>query len=178
MNEIDALKRIDETLSALDGPARQRILLWVSAKFGEPGIIPEAEVIRKPKAATQKRSKGSGTTKRSKSIPKQIKDLNLRPKGILSAVDFVAEKQPSNMQHKAVVAVYYLKSLLELENVTTDHVYTFFKNAGWPAPTDFPNTLQQAGSRGWLDTAQASDIKVTPIGENLVEHDLPKKAKD
>jgi hypothetical protein len=37
--------------------------------------------------------------------------------------------------------------------------------------------LHQAGTSGWLDTSDSEDIKITSSGENLVEHDLPGKAK-
>ena len=64
--------------------------------------------------------------------------------------------------------------ICDLNPVTADHIYTAFKGLAWRVPSDLVNTLQQAGSKGWLDTANSADIKVTPMGENLVEHDLPK----
>jgi len=76
-----------------------------------------------------------------------------------------------------VVALYYVANTLKIEQVSIDHIYTFFKAANWPVPADLPNTLHQAGTEGWLDTSDAKDIKVTPIGENLVEHDLPRQSK-
>jgi hypothetical protein len=44
----------------------------------------------------------------------------------------------------------------------------------WRVPADLANTLQYTASKdGWLDTKKMDDIKVTTIGENVVEHDLP-----
>jgi hypothetical protein len=61
--------------------------------------------------------------------------------------------------------------------VTVSAVYTFFKTLNWPLPADLKNALQQAGSAGWLDTADAENIKLTSTGENLVEHSLPPSKK-
>ncbi len=37
--------------------------------------------------------------------------------------------------------------------------------------------MHQAGSAGWLDTADSEEIKLTSMGENLIEHELPKEQK-
>ena len=68
-----------------------------------------------------------------------------------------------------------LRDELELANVTLSGVYTFFNSLSWPVPADLKNVLQQAGTEGWLDTADSEDIKITSLGENLVEYELPKK---
>jgi hypothetical protein len=66
-----------------------------------------------------------------------------------------------------------------MDAVTVGHVYTFFKELNWPTPSDLVNTLQQAGTEGWLDTADAEDLKVTTRGENLIDHQLlTEKKKD
>jgi hypothetical protein len=115
------------------------------------------------------------TTKKAKTIISMDKTLNLSPQGKQSAVQFATAKAPSNARHKCVVAAYYLRDVIELEKITAQSVFTFFKSVQWPAPSDMKNTLQQAGSAGWLDTADSEDIKITSLGENLVEHDLPEK---
>ena len=186
-SEIDALKAVDEALMAIDKEAQTRVLEWANSKFlGIPVTKKQIEIpveqnqgrSGSPVKPRVKRSKSkSKTTKGSKVIIKQIKDLNLRPKGKQSARDFVAEKTPTNQKQKGVVALYYLLSILELDKASVDHICTVFKDVRWPAPTDLLNTLQQAGSEGWLDTSDSTDIKITPIGENVVEHDLPKSKK-
>jgi len=105
------------------------------------------------------------------------KSLNLSPGGKKSAATFAGEKAPQNVLQKAVVAAYYLRDVLEVEAVTAQGVFTFFKTLNWPVPSDMKNTLQQAGTKGWLDTKESEDIKITSMGENLVEHSLPPKPK-
>jgi hypothetical protein len=46
----------------------------------------------------------------------------------------------------------------------------------WRIPADLFNTLAYTASHyGWLDTSNYQALKVTTMGENLLEHDLPKK---
>lgn len=92
-------------------------------------------------------------------------------------MDFAKGKSPTNVLQKCVVAVYYLRDMCKLEKVSANAVFTFFKHLSWPLPNDLKNTLQQAGTAGYLDTANSDDIKLTSMGENLVEHSLPPKAK-
>lgn len=187
ISEGDALKAIDDAISAIDDDAKIRVLQWANLKFMRTPILGQAtesnNKISADKPASQNEGKQknksektkSKATKKTKLVIKQIKDLNLRPNGKASAHDFVTEKNPTTQKQKCVVALYWLLEILELEQAGLDHIYTFFKGVNWPSPTNFPNTLHQAGSSGWLDTADAMDYKITPMGENVVKHDLPKK---
>ncbi|MDB5598294.1 MAG: hypothetical protein JWN71_338 [Xanthobacteraceae bacterium] len=105
------------------------------------------------------------------------KGLNLTPQGKQSAAQFAIAKAPSNVREKCVVAVFYLRDVIGLEKINVIAVFTFFKTVQWPTPADLKNTLQQAGSAGWLDTADSDDIKLASLGENLIDHDLPRKPK-
>jgi hypothetical protein len=136
---------------------------------------------QRTKSATknQERPKG-GTTKTKKSSALTMdKSLNLKPKGKKSITDFMDEKCPSSVMEKSTACVYFLRNELEIAPVTENHVYTCFKRLGWRIPKDLRNMMAQAASKqGWIDTSDYADIKVTPHGENLVEHDLPKKKDD
>lgn len=190
-SEIDALKAVDEALGTIDKDAQIRVLSWANSKYlaGTPAPIIQAgssvheepaHVVRssgKSKKKTAVAKPKAKSAKKSKTIYKQVKELNLRPAGKKSAKDFVAEKNPTNQKQKCVVALYYLLHILEMEKAGIDHIYTLFKDSSWPVPADLPNTLHQAGSEGWLDTADATNIKITPKGENIVEHELPPKQK-
>ncbi|MBE9169932.1 hypothetical protein IQ238_21220 [Pleurocapsales cyanobacterium LEGE 06147] len=103
-----------------------------------------------------------------------MKDLNLRPEGKLSFRDFYAQKKPTTQEQAITVAVYYLKRVLELDKVTPEHVFTCFKNVERKTPKNMPQTIRDtAKRRGWVDTSERCNIKITNHGENLVEHDLP-----
>jgi hypothetical protein len=182
MSEVKAIEAVDNALGALDQEERARVLGWAQLKYGAPAKIgvgapqqpsaPPAASANAPANTTK--AKGS---KKSKTIISMDKNLNLTPPGKTSAMQFAAEKSPTNTKEKCVVAVYYLRDVIEMEKVTAQAVFTYFKHLQWPVPADLKNTLQQAGTMGWLDTADSEDIKLTSLGENLVEHDLPARAK-
>jgi len=184
ISEIDAIRTIDDALSQItDSASRDRILRWAWQKYASeplPGERPDMEdsdAARKP----QKRREGKSTARKKrkpKSGPTIVKDLNLRPKGKKPFADFIAEKQPSDNQEKCTVAVYYLKHELDQKTVDANHVFTCYKSATWRVPADLENALSLTAHRkGWLDTSDMKDIKLTTHGENLVEHDLPPKLK-
>jgi hypothetical protein len=129
-------------------------------------------VTKKPEEKTRKIGKKTAKTKSSHTM---LSELNLKPDGKQSFYDFVKTKNPSSDITKCVVSVYYIERLLG-EAVSTDHVYTCFKTMGWRIPSNLDNKLYQISSvKGWLMTSDMSNIKVTAKGENLVDHDLPKK---
>jgi hypothetical protein len=124
--------------------------------------------------------KGKSKAKTSSGAsPSIVRDLNLKPKGRDSFDKFAAQKKPNSNVHKCVVAVYYLRHELDLPSATVDHVYTCFKHMQWRVPSSLANTMAYVSSvHGWLDTRNMGDIKLTTIGENLVEHDLPTSSKE
>jgi hypothetical protein len=187
ISEIDALKAVDETLSAVeDTTARDRVLRWAWEKFSTRPIPKapqeeEEESGTAPPKSKQKTGAQSAKAKpkgKAKLSPSIVKDLNLKPSGKKSLDAFSSEKKPSSNQQKCAVSVYYLRNELALDEVGADHIYTCFKHMKWRVPSDLRNTLQYTASKdGWLDTADMSDIKMTAIGDNLVEHDLPSPEK-
>jgi hypothetical protein len=187
LSETQALTAVDNALSAIEKEAQVRVLAWANSKFlgsaiGKPDLVPHTQQAAETPTnldapVDKKKAVKAKQTKKSKTVIKQIKDLDLHPEGKVSAQAFAAEKQPTNAKQKCVVALFYLLNTLELDIAGTDHIYTFFKNVGWPAPANLANTLHQAGTEGWLDTSNSADIKITPLGENVVEHNLPKPKK-
>lgn len=121
----------------------------------------------------------STKTKRRAGAPSVVKDLSLRPKGKTAFVDFTAEKSPTTHQHKQVVIVYWLRHVAELsEGITADHVNTCYVEANWPRPSDLRNGLAVTSkAKGWFDTSDLSNIRLTARGEDEVQHNLPPKPK-
>ena len=77
------------------------------------------------------------------------KNINFKPDGKKSWTDFAAAKNPTTMLEKALLAVYYISETLG-RSVATGDVIAAFDAAGWRNASDPANTLQQAGSKGWL----------------------------
>jgi len=184
-DEFLALQKIDEIISIItDQDCRDRIIHWIISKYASENIKNAQETKesiiksghKKPKNKIESRTRhGKKGIKVTLSIDKS---LNTRPKGKASLQEIVATKKPETDREKVVVCVYYLIKILDLTSVNQNHVYTCYKHINWRLPYNLPNVLRWVASqRGWLDTSNLQDIKITTHGENLVEHDLPKKEK-
>ena len=121
-------------------------------------------------------------SQREKTSPRKIptmslvKDLDLRPENKESLRDFHSSKKPDSQKEHIAVFVYYLTKILEIESVTPNHIYTCFKDVGVRTPKDIPQAIRNTASKnGWVDSSDGENIKMANHGENLVEHDLPKK---
>jgi hypothetical protein len=94
--------------------------------------------------------------------------------------DFYAKFEPKTNMERNLIFVYYLKQKLELETVTTDHVFTCYRDiSGIKAPEALRQSLiDTASRRGWLDTEDSDDIQITIPGVNYLEHDMAKKTTE
>ena len=86
---------------------------------------------------------------------------------------------PSSHQQKQAVILYWLKHEAGLgTGITVDHVNTCYLDANWARPAELPNSLSvTANKKGWLDSRNFDDLKITTRGEDIVQHDLPPKGK-
>lgn len=167
ITEIDAMKEIDQILSQIKDPiTQQRILDWAYSKYS---LIPQKVTTKKKQTKPKKSAK-------KKQFYSVVKDLNLKPNGKSSFREFIENKKPNNRIQKCLVSVYYLKSVLEIKQININHIYTCHKDSAWRLPSDLTNLLRWiASQKGWLDTSSKDDIRLTAIGENFVDHNLPSK---
>ena len=181
-NEYDRLvaelPSISKAISDLpsEGLQREAFAALVAALLDRPAqaSAPAPKPSPRPRGSTKRGPRASGRRSASPSI---VKDLDLRPTGKQAFEDFAAAKQPASQWEQATVAVYYLTKVIDLPAVDVNHVYTCFKDRLWRTPSNLSNKMQQAASsKGWLDTSSMENIRVTPQGENLVEHDLPRRS--
>jgi hypothetical protein len=104
--------------------------------------------------------------------------LSLRPKGKIAFADFIKEKQPKTHQEQQTAIVYWLRHEAGMSSgITVDHINTCYRAAGWRRPTDLLSSVMTntAAKKGWLDTRDTDNITLTPPGEDMVVHDLPRK---
>jgi hypothetical protein len=106
------------------------------------------------------------------------KGLDFRPSGTSAFKDYVTEKAPSSLNERNTVAVFYLKEFMNVDKVAISHVLAAFREAGWK-PAAQPDTAlrKTASAQGWLDTSSSDDIRLTPSGSYLVEHELPREKR-
>lgn len=169
----EAVNRFES--EAVQGAAFEALVVALTGN----GAVPDEPAETKQKASDENAGRASAP-KRSKRTSKArsvslVKDLNLTPSGEQSFRDFAEGEAPTVQNEMNLVAVYYLKKVLELEQVGADHVYTAYKAAGWRPPARPHGSLRKTASEeGWIDTANSSDIQLTTLGATYIEHDLPK----
>lgn len=149
-----------------------------SNEFQEPNRSTAGEKLKKRKRSLSKTegNKASSKKKMTTAAPSLVSDLNLRPKGKESLRDFLAQKSPKDNQEILAVIVYYLQKVLTTNSISQDHIYTAFKEISKKVPTNIYMALIMTHKRkGWVETKNMSDLKMTIPGENFVEHDLPGK---
>lgn len=177
--DADAARAIVNILMGGEGVvASPSLTLKKEDTGGDDGGRSGATRVRGAKRGTGSDKKGkahSGKAKRRQSVG-LVKDLSLRPKEKKSFVDFANEKKPANHNDKVTVCVYWLTKEAG-QKATAEHVNTCYQGADWKRPSDLRDTLRQTASKkGWIDTADSDDIKVTTSGEDHVKHDLPAPA--
>jgi hypothetical protein len=127
------------------------------------------------------RAGSNGRTRRTPAAKKTWpvnRDINWMPTGKVSLKDFVDEKKPATNHEKNLVVGYYLKEHLGQLTFNVSDVLGAFKAMGWKVPSDPANTLQAAASvTSWFDTRDMAKVRVTHLGDNAVEHELPRPAK-
>jgi hypothetical protein len=105
-----------------------------------------------------------------------VPDLNLHPTDKPHLKAFYEEKKPADQMEQLAVFVYYLIKVLKVSGLGANHLYTCFKEVGQRVPKNILQSVQNTKARrGWLDASDPTDIHINTIGENVVEHDLPKK---
>lgn len=126
-----------------------------------------------------------GTTKKkpqqSTKTPKIVPDLNLRPNDGKDSLDiFYASLSIKNSsKEQNLVFIYYMQKILGLTRISMDSVYTCYKHI---KKIKVPGNLYQSladtkNKKGWIDTSNMEELKVTIPGENYLEHDMQKKTE-
>lgn len=124
-----------------------------------------------PKSSSKKRSSSNG------SQPTIVKDLDLSgaSKGVERLKDFHASYKITSNLERNLVFLYYLQNMLEISPITPNHVFTCYRDVSVKVPAALVQSLRDtANRRGWIDTSDTNNLKVTFPGINHLEHDLEK----
>jgi hypothetical protein len=110
--------------------------------------------------------------------PQQIKDLNLRPSDKKTLKEIFDEKQPKGNIENSAVMVYYLEHVLDMQEITPNHVFTCYRELNLKIPAVLNQNLRDCASSryGYIDFAN-NQLKTSVRGINFVEQDLPKTKK-
>lgn len=128
-------------------------------------------------ASAKERTKRSGP--RGAEKHEFLSDLDLMGKGGKETLaDFFSKKSPTSALESNAVFVFYLEHILGISKINANHVYTCYKSVGREVPGALRQSLADTErKKHWLNTTDPEDMKITNLGENLVEHKLPKKQK-
>lgn len=192
--ELEAIFKCHELMKELDDDSKLRVFKYLldrynlvptgsafeSANTHQPTLasLEESEAIEeeskpKPKVTKKKSSsskpKISGTSTKSYSL---ITSLNLVSNGKESLKDFYAKYQVKNNFERNIVILYYLRRVVGEENIGINHIYTCYKHLSQKVPSIYQSLLDTKNRKGWVDTSNTDDLKVTVAGENYIEHEM------
>lgn len=110
--------------------------------------------------------------------PTFVKDLNLAAHGTHPSLkDFCAQFEARSAKDWNLLFAYYLTKHAELAMIGQDHLYTCYKVCGVKPPAAFSQSIfDTASKKGWLESKSLSDIRLTIVGENQVDHDFKRKS--
>lgn len=175
--------KIGETTIEIEGSES-----YVDRKLQEPGsfdsLITKITGIAKP-ALAQKKAKDMVVKKERK--PKGpsrkegydiVKDLVLTGEGDKPSLkEFYSDKSPRVNYDRNAVFCYYLQKIKEIRPIGINHIYTCYKEVNRRVGDLIVSLSETSTKKGWLETSNMSDIRITIRGEGYVEHDLPKVKK-
>ncbi|WP_213625718.1 hypothetical protein [Pseudomonas sp. Pc102] len=141
------------------------------AEISSPATHTRQKSKQSSKGNSQPRSKS-----KSKRDPELIKNLDLfGGESNVSLKDFCSKYEHKTNFERNLIFSYYLKNILNLETITTDHIFTCYRHIGHKLPKALEQSLRDTASdKGWIDADNLEDITVSIAGINHIEHDLPK----
>jgi hypothetical protein len=137
--------------------------------------LPQSSINIKP--VKEKTQKTKPSSKMTSLTPKLMSDLIPKDR-INDFRTFFEEKSPSNHQESYTVIAYWMKYNLDVKDVSIDEVWTAHKILARRGPDNWLQVFRDVKSKkGYLDSVSSQEGRyyITPMGETLVEHDLPKK---
>ena len=162
--EVTAIGDVIDSLAALSGPARERVIEYVM----------KALSIRIDRSVQASAPAGASSALRetTEATPP------VTPTAVNDIRSLRESKQPNSANQMTAVAAYYLSELApesERSNVIdATQLDRLFRQAGFPLPQRINQTLVNAAQAGYLDGAgEPGKYRLNPVGYNLVVHSLP-----
>ena len=161
-----AIDRIVEALQSIDEASRPTVLATVCAHLNIPTAV----------AATMKPSIPTTVSASVQPLPPP----SAAQSGAVTVVDIRSlktQKQPKSASQMACIVAYYLQEVApEPERKTAISVADtekYFKQAGFQLPKKLGQLLIDAKMSGYFESAGRGEYRLTPVGYNLVVHNLP-----
>lgn len=119
-------------------------------------------------------SNGKSKTSKKTLNYKIVQDLDLKPVEQKSLIDFFGEYNSKNNHEYNLLFVYFLEKILQITQISANHLYTCYKEVGLKIPSIHRSVIDTKDKKGWIDTKDMNDLKVSRVGENYLEHNMKK----
>lgn len=191
--ELEAIFKCHELIKDLDNDSKLRVFKYLLDRHS---LVPDAATIipriednsnstaesseiieakeskdKSPKPA-KKKSVAKPSATKSYSL---ISSMNLVSNGSESLKDFYGKYDAKNNFDHNILILYYLKRVIKESNIGPNHIYTCYKHLGIKVPNIAQSLRDTKSRKGWIDTSETEDLKVTVAGENYIEHEITTK---
>lgn len=182
--ELSAMLNCTKSLEELDKGAKKRVINYLISRFDLDVELKNDESKEEAKSVAKGAEKGiKKKTKQSARIaPKNLQsfkllnDLNLYPTDKENLKDFYGKYLSKTFFENNLLYVFYLEKTLKISEISVDHVYTCYKKTGQKVPGNLYQSLADTRKlKGWIDTKNMNDLKVSIQGENYVDHEMVHK---
>jgi len=117
--------------------------------------------------STSAKSKGKKNANRQLRTPQPL-DLDLTSADV-PLKTFMEQKKPTGDTKRYLAIAQWLKTYLNIDEITMDHVYTCYRSMGWNVASDAAVALRNAKSNGWMKKgAGKGTYAINHIGEGVV----------
>jgi len=181
MSETTAKLKINSKEGIIEVEGSEKFIFQMLNEHKEL-FIPQKEKITPPKEDLEQEGEGD-KIKRRKIPPETIEAIDVDLNAGVDypdLKDFYNKKKPVSFIEKTTLFTYYLKEYKKIEEATPGHLLTCYRGVGSKLPKNIPQTILDAKNlKGWMTTDSGKNIaKISNLGINLVEQELPRKIKD
>jgi hypothetical protein len=167
--EINAIKTILTTLESLDDDVRKNVLEYVLKRINYSF---NDHILRSHES-----------TQVGASSPNDPVNTLGQENEVIHIKQFKANKLPKSAIDMAAIVAYYLQYLAEpdkrKDSVGPSDLETWFRIAEFPLPTgQIRFTLTNGAKSGYFTSAGSGKYKLSAVGYNLVQHNLPRQNKN
>ena len=169
----------DEFVREVYGDLRDSLIRKVEGQESMPDekIKSDPETVKKPVAKQRptSRKKAANETNHGQpdpDNPRLDKDLDLS-----RLATFYGQFEPSNHPERILLFAKFLKDELDLDAITTDHIFTCYMGMREHVPEAFKQSFRDAhGNRyGYINFSDGSNVDVSVSGENHFNHKIKRK---
>lgn len=148
----------------------KEIIARTSGSSSKPKSSSKTKKVNEDNTVATETVNGKKASKSSTSKTlKRLNNINFEPAGKESLKDFITKYAPKNDKERNLLFVHYLQSVLEIGEITFDHIYSCYDILDLRISENLPQTIRNTASRtGWIETKNAI-LSVTIKGNNQIK---------